>query len=249
MAELELEKRIGTSPPNRVVLDTASAADDMQDLLRSYDVRGYAALEHLLFKADDLSAVARRCAHLRDIANEIADLTAESRDAWFDDFEQRFLAAGDGDPFLLPGDALSLPFAEALNVTERMLRDRIGHPSGLFDGEVKPDAFEAPISGTSLQGLRATLEGLQSLMVGDGENGVSSLIATRDGVLSTKDPKLAAAVTRRLQKLVDALDADGSGAAETIADSPKQLKRLYHQTERLQEQLIEATLVLELNVL
>ncbi len=256
MEELELEKRIGYWPANRIVLDVAVAAEDvaaedMAGILRSNDARGYAAVEHLLFAPGDAAAATAdaRCAHLRDLTAEIADLTARARSAWTDDYEQRFLAAGDGEPFLLPGDALSLAFAEALNVTERMLRDRIGYPSGLFDGEVKPELLEAWQSGTSREGLRATLEGLQMLVVGDGKTGVASLIATRDGVLSKKDPRLAADLERRLAKALAALDKEDRAARDALLDGPKLLRRLYRDVQRLQEQLVEATLVLELNVL
>ncbi len=248
---LQLDRRIGFWPANTTVLEAAVASDDLLDLLLKDDARGYAAAEYLLFHPSDPAAATAdgRCAHLYEITMEIADLTAEARRLWEQDYEHRFLSAGDGEPFLLPGDALSLPFAEALNLTERMLRDRIGHPSGLFDGQAKPERLEAWHSGSSREGLKASLEGLRMLVIGDGEAGVANLVATRDGVLSKRDPKLAADLRRRLDKALAALADNDGPLHEEVSKRSKRLRRLYREVERLQEDLVEATLVLELNVL
>ncbi len=249
--ELELGKQIGYGPANTQVLDAAVTSPDLSHLLRSPDTRGYAATEFLLFAPNDAQSATRdqRCAHLTEVTREIAVLTARAARVWEQEYQSSFLAAGDGKPFLLPGDALSLPVAEALNVTERMLRDRIGPPSGFFEEPADPERLEAWHSGASRDGLRASLEGLRLLVLGDGDSGVAALVATRDGVLSKKDPKLAAALDRRLEKAIAALGDDERPLHLELQDKPKRLKRLYREIERLQEEIEEVTLVLELDVL
>ncbi|AFL72250.1 imelysin family protein [Thiocystis violascens] len=248
---LELGKRIGKEPANTTVLDGAVTSPELGHLLRSPDARGYAAAEFLLFVPGDARTATRdqRCAHLTDTTAEIADLTALALAVWRQESESGFRAAGDGAPFLLPGDALSLPIAEALNVTERMLRDRIGPASGFFEGPADPERLEAWHSGTSREALRASLEGLRLLMLGDGATGVAALVATRDGVLSRKDPKLAARLERRFAKSIAELDDTGRPLHEELRDQPNRLKRLYREVERLQKDIEEVTLVLELDVL
>ncbi|AGA89496.1 putative periplasmic lipoprotein [Thioflavicoccus mobilis 8321] len=250
MKALDLRKRIGVWPTNATVLDAAVTTEDMRDLLAAADARGYAAAEYLLFAPSDAAAAAAdgRCAHLRDLTAEIADLTGRTPRIWAQDYERRFVAAGDGGPFLVPGDALSLPFAEALNVTERMLRDRIGYPSGFFEDQARPEHLEAWHSGSSRLGLTASLEGLR-MMIGAGEASIAELIATRDGVLSQPDPALAADLVHQIDKALADLARGERPLHEELRDRPKRLKRLYLEVERLQEQLVEATLVLELDVL
>lgn len=247
---LELHKRIGVWPTNTQVLDAAVSTEVMRDLLAAADARGYAAAEYLLFAPGDAAAAtaAGRCAHLRDVTAEMADLTGQAPAIWAQDYERRFVAAGDGDPFLVPGDALSLPLAEALNVTERMLRDRIGYPSGFFEDQARPERLEAWHSGSSRLGLTASLEGLR-MMIGDGDTSIATLIATRHGVLSQPDPTLAAALVRQIDEALADLAGGDRPLHEALRDRPKRLRRLYRAVERLQEQLVEATLVLELDVL
>lgn len=248
---LELAKRIGYGPANIQVLEGALASPDLSALLRTPDTRGYAAAEFLLFAPKDAPAATRdqRCAHLTEVTGEIAALTAQAVQVWEQDYEPGFLAAGDGEPFLLPGDALSLPVAEALNVTERMLRDRIGPPSGFFKAPAAPERLEARHSGTSRDALRASLEGLRLMLLGDGETGIAALVATHDGVLSRRNPKLAAELDRRFEKAIAALGEDKRPLHEELRDKPKRLKRLYREVERLQQDIEEVTLVLELDVL
>lgn len=240
---LGLERRIGVWPPNIQVLEGAVTSSDLAPLLRTADTRGYAATEFLLFVPSDARTATadRRCAHLLDASREIAELTARAPAVWEADYERRFLAAGDGEPFLTPGDALSLPIASALNVTERMLRDRIGPASGIFEGEPDLQWLDGRHSDSARAGLGASLEGLRLMLV-EGETDIASLVATRDGVLSRRDPQLAASLERQIAKSIAALGEDERAL-------PDRLKRLYREVERLQQQLVEVSLVLELDVL
>ena len=247
---LALERRIGSWPVHSMVLDNVVAAEDRGRMADGVNVRGYAAAEYLLFVPADAAAAtaAGRCAHSREVTDEIADLTARAQQEWDHGFAEQFVSAGDGKPFLIPGDALSLAVAEALNVTERMLWERLGVPSGFFKEKAKPELLEAWYSESSRDGLLATLEGLHLALIGDGRTSLAELVATKDGLVSTRDPALAADINRQIEKaLTDLGDSDVALRTE-LRDKPSRLKRLYRGIQKLQDQLVEVSLVLELDV-
>lgn len=250
----KLKRRIAYWPVNDVVLKAAAESAEFRHLRNQPDVRGYAAAEYLLFVPGDAAGATggECCAHLLDVTGEIADLTARAKEAWDRRLGNEFRSAGDGKPFLVPDDALSFAFAEILNVTERMLRDDIGAPSGFFVKEdVRPNRLEAWRSGTSQEAFLATVKGLRLAIIGDGEPSIANLVATRDGLVSTKDPGLAADMQRQFDKLEKTIfDLGGRDIAlyTELKDNPTRLESLYTQMQKLQEQLMEASLVLELDV-
>ena len=113
----------------------------------------------------------------------------------------RLSTVGDGEPYLLPGDALALVFARMINVTEEMLRDRLNTPSGFFTGESQADLLEAWHSGTSRQSFQASIDGLRRLLTGAGEGGIAALVAVKDGLISRKNPQLAQDIRSQLERI------------------------------------------------
>lgn len=236
-----------------VVLDAAVSQNELSHLRKNPDARGYAAVEHLLFSPGDAAAAtaADRCAHLDDVTGEIAALTGRAKDDWDQGFGKEFVAAGDGKPFLIPGDALSLVLAKSLNTTEVLLRDGISLPSGYFEVEVKPELLDAWRSNSSREAFQATLDGLGLALTGGEPASVAELIATRDGVFSKKDPALAADMRKqfvKIRKTIAGLGGPGLALHAELKNQPAKLKSLYQQIQKLQDQLVEATLVLELDV-
>jgi predicted lipoprotein len=250
----KLKRPLGSWPVNEVVLDAATASEDLRHLLKQADVRGYGGAEYLLFVPKDASetTAGERCAHLIDVTEEIADLASRAKEEWEQSFGSEFISAGDGKPFLIPADALSLAFAETLNVTERMLRDGIGGPSGFF-GEEKahPERLEAWRSNSSRDTFQATIEGLRLAVIGDGNVGIAGLVATKDGLVSPKDPSLAADMREQfeeIEKTIAGLGDHNLVLYKELQDNPSKLKSLYKKIDKLQKQLVEASLVLELDV-
>lgn len=249
-----LERGIGKWDVNGVVLDAAVESPELSHLLRQTDQRGYAAVEYLLFTPADAAAAttAGRRAHLLDTTGEIVRLTARVRQEWEDGFAREFTSAGDGKPFLTPADALSRVFSRTLNVIERTLRDRIGLPSGFFGrSPARPEDLEAWRSGSTRAGFQATLEGIRRTLEGGGDAGLQRLIATHDGLVEVRNPKLADAIGRQLGKIEKTLaDLGGDDLAleAEVRKNPAKLKRLYGRLQTLQDQLVEASLVLELDV-
>lgn len=249
-----LDRLIGQWPVNGIVLDAAVASAELRHMLDHAESRGYAAVEHLLFAPTNVAAATTkdRLAHLRDVTEEIARLTAQAKQKWDSDFGSQFASAGDGKPFLVPADALSLVFRKLLNVIERTLWDRLGMPSGFFETQVKPDTLEAWRSGQTKAALQATIKGIRQVLVMDGDHAsLRRLIATKDGLVETKDPALAADIAKqldRIKKTINGLGGDDLKLEVELKSNPTKLKRLYKQFQKLQDQLIEAALVLELDV-
>jgi hypothetical protein len=249
----KLARLIGRWPVNGIVLDAAVESSDLGHILDLPDARGYAAAEHLLFAPADTSAAttAGRRAHLRNVTEEIARLTAHAMQQWEQHFAGKFVSAGDGKPFLIPADALSLILSEILNVTEQMLRDRIGVPSGFFKTEVKPESLEAWCSKNARDGFQATLEGIRQAVTGGGNSSLAMLVATKDGLVETKNPALSANIAKQMDKIektIAGLGGDDLMLEIELQKNPSKLKRLYKQYQKLQDQLVEASLVLELDV-
>lgn len=248
----KLERQLG-KPINGMVLDAAVGDPGLRHLRKNQDVRGYAAVEHLLFVPAGAKAAtaADRCAHLHDVTGEIAAVTGRARQEWDQGFGREFTAAGDGKPFLVPGDALSLALARALNTTETLLRDGIGMPSSFFEGAAKPDLLDAWRSNSTLDSFRATLEGLRLALTGDGASGITALIAVKDGLVYKHNPALASGIGRQIDRIdavIAGLGATGPSLHAELKKKPATLKNLYKEVQKLQNQLVEASLVLELDV-
>lgn len=245
----KLERTIGTWPVNTVVLDAAVQSPDLADLLKNTDVRGYAAAEHLLFApaSADAATTAGRCAHLQDVTEEIARLTADAKRQWENEFAGQFISAGDGNPFLTPSAALSMAVTETLNVTERTLRDRISIPSGYFRTAIKPENLEAWRSGNTAAGFQATLDGICQAVSGGEDSSFAALVATKDGLVEKANPALAADLIKQMDRIGKTI-AGLNDVKVTLQRNPTELKPLYQQFQALQDQLVEASLVLELDV-
>lgn len=244
-----LEKKINVWPAATVVLDAAVKDSKLGHMLNTADTRGFSGLEYLLYAKGSETAAKARCSHMLAITREIVTDTKELKTQWETKTDE-FKRAGDGNPFLLPEDALSLMVARVLNVTEVLLRDRIAVVSNFFEKPSRPDNLEAWLSRSSVLSLEATVKGIRQAIVGDGSTGLTTLVATKDGLYESKDPKLARDIKKQLGKIEKTLSKLNKiqDLHARIKDKPGTLKKLYKQLNTLQEQLVEAALVLELDV-
>lgn len=249
----KLKRSLGSWPAHEVALEAAVTQKNFRPMRSTADLRGYAAAEYLIFVPPDAAAAtaAERCDHLLDVTGEIAALTGRARQEWDERFGPEFTSAGDGKPFLTPSDALGLAFGQMLDATERLLRDRVGAPSGFFVGSARPDQLEAWHSRSTRDAFAATVDALRLELVGDGKTGIAGLVAAKDGLVFKKNPALAADLGKQLDKIGQTLDGLGGRDLELHAEltrNPAKLKGLYQQLQKLQDQLVEASLVLELDV-
>lgn len=238
-------------PANEAVLKGATADAELLHLLNSPDVRGFSGVEYLLFTPVSVAEATTqgRCAHLQAVVGEIANQAMANQQRWQGD-APAFVAAGDGEPYLLPGDALALVFARMINVTEEMLRDRLNTPSGFFTGESRADLLEAWHSGTSRQSFQASIDGLRRLLTGAGDGGIAALVAVKDGLVSKKNPQLAQDIRSQLERIDGRIAGlpDGDSLHSELQRKGKLLQSLYRDIEQLQKQIIEAALSLEIDV-
>ena len=226
----KLERVIGQWPVEAVILDGILRSDELKGMRSGRDVRGYAASEFILFNYTSPEAVVANanCEHLLSITTEIAQETLNASEQWQQRYGQQFISAGDGKPFLLANDALSLAYAEPLNLLERMLMDSLGTPSGYFMEPVKPDMLDAWRSGLTKEVLLTTLTSLQQVL-NLSEGSIVNLVATQDGLLMKKDPALAEQLNKKLDSAiaeVDRLDADIHRALHA---DPTLLRDLYDE--------------------
>ena len=246
----KLTQQLGNWPVNHVVLDAVASSAKYSHASKEPSVRGFPAAEYLLFSQSDVAeaTAGERCAHLTDTSNEIVELLSTVRNDWEREMKSSFVSAGDGKPFLTQGDALSMAVTRVIRLTEHTLRDGIGVPSGFFrmgaEG-TRPDNLEAWRSQNTADGFMATLEGIRTALAGEDASMVN-LVATKDGLVESKDPALAAAMRKQMDKIEKTIA--GLGGSERLHRDPMRLKNLYKQFQQLQNQIIDTALVLELNV-
>ncbi len=249
--EVTMKRRLGSWPVNEIVLDHVVASDEFSHMRGADDVRGYAALEFLLYLPvnAEVATADQRCPHLTNVTHEIKDLTAGVWKRWTAEYGYAFVGAGEASsPIPTQDDALALVFAEGMNVTERLLWERIGVPSGFFRGadSLKLETIEAPHAGIAREGLRETLEALRRLAAGaDGQPGLAALIVDLD-------PARASDMVRRAERALAELQPDAEEAAEplsaTLRRQPSRLEGLYRQIQALQDQFAGIAEVLTLPV-
>ena len=243
-----LDRYIGQWPVDKVLLDGILRSDDLQHMLENRDVRGYGAAELILFNYPTFQDVTgnHNCEHLQNVTAEISHRSLTAVTEWHE-YAKPFTSAGDGKPFLIANDALSLAFTEPLNVLERMLWNRIGIPSGFFKASSRPEMLEAWRSRNTKEAMLASLQGLQ-IALNSSDNSVINLVATQDGLVSRHDPELAEAIEDNLAEAINGLtDIDGS-IYDGLQQDNALLEDLYKQLHQLQQQLVQASLVLELDV-
>lgn len=246
--DLQLYKRIGLWRSNDTIFKGATGSSDFKSMLQKPELRGYAGSEYILFASDDPSAKLS-CSHLTDVTKEIATLTAKAVQSW-ETYEEGFINAGDGMPFMLASEAMSPVVAEILNTTEQILRDRIGLPSNFFKGEAKPELLEAWHSGNTGTGLDAAIDGLKTALDGNAPNSLIELLATKDGLVKKKNPKLAKAIRTDLEKIDHILAKINKDKAiyDQLEKKSTTMKKLYKRMQKLEKKLLDLSLGLELDV-
>lgn len=251
--DLSLDSRLGRWISNDTVMEAVTSSEEYKYLRDNSEMRGYAAAEYILFTAKDSkgAATTERCEHLLDVTQEISWLTSEAKNKWDTEFREGFVTAGNGLPYMIPGDALSLVGAEILNSTEVLLRDRIGLPSNFFQKNAKPELLEAWHSKASRDALQAAFTGIRNALEGDDTVSILNLLATKDGMAHKKDPAHAKKIHKQLskiQKSFDKLNSKNTELYTALQDDPAKLKKLYKQLQKLQDLVVEAVLILELEV-
>lgn len=177
--KIRISWKLNERPTHALVLNAITKGDVAEDMLKDRSVRGFAAVEMLLFGDPaypvdlKLWSTGQYCKHLLDISNEINTLNSELSQAWSAGYKKQFLD-------LAPEQALSIIYAEILNTIDSILWQRIWVPAGFFRGDVNIEQLEAWRSAQSLPGLKASIETLAVLITGTKEiPGITALFVTR----------------------------------------------------------------------
>jgi len=227
-------------PAHEEVLAAALAGDVDPQVLADPHVRGIAAAEALLFGDEALPASLpawsrpRRCAHLREVAAELARLGAALEAGWRDAYAAALLDA-------VPQQALGHFVAEALNAADEVMWKRLGLPAAFFRGDPAPRRLEAWRSGASLDGVTATLETLAASAAGAGEAALAS-------VLHRVDAGAAAALATAARRTLDASQAIEPPLRTAVAERAKEVQSLYFAVQELQSRIRDAAHALALPI-
>lgn len=137
-----------------VVTDPAGFAE------RSVALRGFFALERLLYPAEPLTGD-YSCALIRATSADLARMAAEIDQGWRDDFAQTLLSAGEpgNTRYLTQAEARQALFTQLMAGFEFTADQRLGRPLGTFD-RPRPERAEARASARSQRNLELSLQAL-----------------------------------------------------------------------------------------
>ena len=137
-----------------VVTDPAGFAE------RSVALRGFFALERLLYPAEPLTGD-YICALIRATSADLARVAAEIDQGWRDDFAQTLLSAGEpgNTRYLTEAEAKQALFTQLMTGFEFTADQRLGRPLGTFD-RPRPERAEARASARSQRNVELSLQAL-----------------------------------------------------------------------------------------
>ncbi len=137
-----------------VVTDPAGFAE------RSVALRGFFALERLLYPAEPLTGD-YICALIRATSADLARVAAEIDQGWRDDFAQTLLSAGQpgNTRYLTEAEAKQALFTQLMTGFEFTADQRLGRPLGTFD-RPRPERAEARASARSQRNVELSLQAL-----------------------------------------------------------------------------------------
>jgi predicted lipoprotein len=232
-------------------------ADPAAVAARAANIRGLAALEHLLFAPDDGNAcplnaelntsgawealgtaelATRRAAHAHALARDLAGLAATLRDAWEpagDDFRAAFAQAGViTEPFGTAQEALN-HVSNALFYVDKEVKDlKIGTPLGYFScaTDTCPERFESRASLRTRANLEANLRGFRLLF-----SGADTSAAARANPRNFMALLVAAGAEPLASAMLDATDRVEVRLADIRTDMESALANDAAQVEALYE--------------
>lgn len=130
---------------------------------QSVAVRGFPALERLLYPAEPLPA--DPCPLIRATAADLARMAAEVQAGWLDGFAATMLTAGEpgNTAFLSRPEVRQALFTQLMAGLEFLADQRLGRPLGTFD-QPRPERAEARASGRSLRNVTLSLIAMRAMV-------------------------------------------------------------------------------------
>ncbi len=243
-----------------------SYADSAAVAARAANIRGLAALEHLLHAPDDSNAcplnaelntsgawqalggaelAARRAAHAHALSRDLAALAATLRDAWEparDDFRAAFADAGViTASFGTAQEALN-HVSDALFYIDKEVKDlKVGTPLGYFScaTDTCPERFEARASLSTHANLVANVRGFRLLF-----SGVDTSAAARATPRNFVALLVSAGAEPLAESMLDATDRIEARLGDirtdmesALANDPAQVEAVYEAVKSLTDLL------------
>ena len=209
-------------------------------------VKGLPALEYLLFDParTDAELLARlgedprRCAYVAGLGGHVAAQASLLVEAWQPGYRD-MLVTDD------PHASVSLMVNHQIAVLEDVKLNRLSKPLGLDGAGPDPEAVESPYAGHDVAGMLATLRGVRDAWTGD-RGGVEGI--GLDDYVASRDPELAADVTRRLDDVVGLTEAIDPPLRDRIAEGHTNEAEQLHQALRETQRLFAADVAMTLAV-
>lgn len=172
-----LVEEVATFPINTQSLNSAITAGTYNVNSAARDLRGFLALEYLLF-SDDGHGSDDWLAAAKNIANDIDERTAEVNSAWAG-YRETFVN-NDGTS---AGSSTSAIYNEFLKSFEALKNFKLGLPLGLRPGQTEalPGNVESPYSGNNLFFLKAHFQTLKGFWIGNAGHGFRDYLLTVEG--------------------------------------------------------------------
>ena len=229
--EVEVPQRLGPKidwqPPKYDDID--ELLDDESELLKpsllSAHLRGFSPIEYLLYgeRSSDLMPDSRACDYLLLITEDLIENTETLYDVWSPEGENYVSvlnqSGGSSELFDSSHDALSAIVNRMGYVIEN-LRDReLRDPMGASGDAFRPELIVSRVSQRSLQDLRDTVSGIESLAMGRGAHPglvdyASALGFEYRAELEQRFDEIAKAIDALEPSLERAFERDEAGVAE-----------------------------------
>lgn len=204
----------------------------------SVAAQGLPAAELLLFgdRASDLQPGSRRCAFLRAIAGNLANIAAAVVADWKGgkiDFRRKILAPGKDNPYFVSAEEASLAYFKSLyQALELIVAAKLGPVAG---GTAKKGAvadMESARSGRSLRNMVLNLETAQALYLGPKDDGFTAIVRAQ-----TADAKLDPLMRRAFRLTLETARSIRPPLARALADPAqrKTIDKLLLQTRALKQ--------------
>lgn len=234
-------------PAIEVLIAGTGAIDEASVSELPHTMRGYHALEYLLFSPDgdnnrvleqllDPTTGTRRLRLLVAVSADLVSHTEQLRLAWDDDYTAVFSEPGVDNPTFPDVDAvIDLVIGRSVEVLGRLATTRIGAPAGLDTGTIRPEFAESARSDNSLADLRDSLAGVAIVYLGrddTGRGGLARLVAARD-------PAADAAMRAALGAAATALAAIPTPYAQAMRDRRPELAIARDALQAIQRVWIE----------
>ncbi|HRK05422.1 MAG TPA: imelysin family protein [Chlorobiota bacterium] len=174
----DLDDVVGTFPANSSVIDSRILTGDTTTADFQHDVRGFAALDYLLFGGDNTALVdvlqgaegANRRAYLNSIVRHLRTNVQRVSTAW-STYRSEFINRNGTDV----GSSSSVLF-NSMNMSHELAKNfKVGLPGGFRAGQVSPEPrrVEAYYSGISTDLLREHVKAIRSIWEGRNKDGQS----------------------------------------------------------------------------